>query len=237
MRDSGAAAFISYTTTFEGRVPCLYVDIKQIVTTGLGCALFDVSDALQLPWTIWRSGSSIPGVRAMPAQIQEEYFAVKSDTDLARQGWRAAMAVTVCRLSNDEIDKLAMKRVGAMESTLHARFPFWDALPAAMQLCCLSLAWANGAHFNFPKFQHALEIGNYASYSVGGEILPDGSVAAPGVLLPGCCAFEGVSDPNAGGVHNAGIIPRNDAQRRLCEAAQVQKDAGGDPDVLVGWPG
>lgn len=222
MRASVAAVFPGLTEKFEGRVSCMYLDIRGIVTTGLGNALFLVTDALSLPWTVGSSGPP-----ATPVQIADEYDAVKSNHALATGGWKAAMRATSLRLSDGAINALLIRRASDMWCILEQRFDFVDASCADAQLGLLCMSWADGAMFVFPKFEAALRAGNLATFD------PE-----TGELLPGCCAYECVSNVDAGGVHNAGLVARNAATRKLFIAAQKVVNLGdaADPETMTGWP-
>jgi hypothetical protein len=231
-------AFLKFTGLYEGSgVPCMYLDVEGIVTCGLGNALFTATQAQALPW---RDGGALMGYPlATPEQISDEWQAVHNNVALAHAGWRAAMTVTRLRLSNEVIDAHALAELARMWGILRdgsqmglrrvgGDFPSCDDAPADAQLGLCSLMWANGPAFGvkFPKFRAAFAAGNYAAYALN----------AAGTLLPGCCAYEGVDNPNAGGIHNAGVIPRNKANQKLFEAAQRVVDAGGDFDQITGWP-
>jgi hypothetical protein len=234
VRAAVLASFATFTVKFEGRVPCMYADIESIVTTGLGNALFTPEAAQRLPWTV-----GVGGRPATPEQIAEEWHAVKTDPTLPKAGWKGAMAATHLRLSDDAIDALVRSEAVRMWGILvhgvatasgtqnPGRYPSADFAPADAQLGLLSLAWANGPAFAWPKFQAAFARGDWARY-----------VDVDGVptLVPGCCAYEGVNNIDAGGFHNTGLIPRNAANRSLFEAAQKVVDEKGNLDTLTRWP-
>ena len=48
MYDDVRAAFLSFTTRLEGRVPYMYLDIKGLVTIGVGNLIDPVDLALQV---------------------------------------------------------------------------------------------------------------------------------------------------------------------------------------------
>ncbi|MET7573164.1 peptidoglycan-binding protein [Streptomyces sp. NPDC005492] len=89
-------------------------------------------------------------------EIEEEYRQVKfSGTNLAPLGQKEQ--ITRLRISDEDIDSLVTAKLDSFEATLKGRAPFtgFDDWPADGQLGLLSMAWAMGPLFNFPKFQGA----------------------------------------------------------------------------------
>lgn len=152
MRDSVRAAFIPFTTQFEGRVPWMYLDRIGLVTIGLGCLVADEVQALKLPFVDLR------GNRATADQIIDAWRRVKSYTYLAHVGYKSAEKVTELRLSNRDIDALCLRRLDEFEHFLSAHyFADFAAWPGDAQLGTLSMAWAMGPGFpkSWPKFSDA----------------------------------------------------------------------------------
>ncbi len=144
-----ASTFAAFTERFEGHVPFMYCDVKGLVTTGRGNLIDPVTSALVLPW-------QISGMAATRLQIATCWQVVKSRQDICQQGGMAYQNITDLRLAEEAIDALTNSKMLEMETHLKARFPLWETLPADAQLAVLSMAWACGPAFHFPKFEAAL---------------------------------------------------------------------------------
>lgn len=192
IRPSIRAIFPAFSMRFEGRVNWMYLDVKGLVTTGIGCLLKTPEQALALPW---RKRST--GALATHTEIVEEWNRIKAATWLAEAGFRAA-GDNVARLylRDEAVDALMIERLDKSEAWLRRIFPNWDTFPADAQLGILSMAWAMGADFptDWPKFTAAARAGNWW-----------------------ICADECKMREEG----NAGIVPRNLADRALFLCAAV----------------
>ena len=184
MRPSVAAAFPEFTKSFEGYVPFMYGDVKGLVTTGVGNLIDPVQYAMGLPWLV----DGDPTNPADDAAIIAAWHAVKARTDLTQHGGMAYAGVTNLRLTNAAIDQLVRSKCESNEAALAQRISNWALLPAAAQLAVLSMAWACGPWFVFPKFLAALKVCDYVT-----------------------CAVECQMDATG----NPGLVPRNRANARL----------------------
>ena len=154
MKTSVSDIFPSFSTTYEGRLNFMYLDIKQLVTTGIGNLIDPISLALPLPWT----PKSDPGRAATPDEVTAEWNLVKSDPDgRSQRGGAAFGSVTTLQLSDAAIDDLVVQKLNGMAAFLQQRAEFaaFEDWPADAQLGLLSMAWAMGPGFQFPKFQAA----------------------------------------------------------------------------------
>jgi len=194
-------AFVGFTEPFEGRVAWMYLDVRGLVTTGIGNLIDPVAAALALPW------QRPDGSRATLNQIQDEWIAVKGRTDMAKRGGGAYAAITSLRLSDAAIDALVSARLDRMVQVLEAAHPCFASLPADAQLAIVSMSWAMGPAFHFPRFWAAVTAGDYKT-----------------------AAAECTINPQVGT-----IIRRNDANRRLLISAGEAVRLGLDPDFLH-WP-
>lgn len=146
MKDSVGDIFFRFNAPFEGVCLHPYLDVKGIVTTGVGNALFSYAEFRMLPWTIH-------GKPATEEDMKRGWDALKAMPKESWQrggGWFAA--TTSLRLTNAAVEALVKRKLGVMVNTLKMRFSQWDAFPADAQLGILSMAWAMGPHFNFPMF-------------------------------------------------------------------------------------
>jgi GH24 family phage-related lysozyme (muramidase) len=182
VRDSVAAAFPAFSAKFEGRLPFMYLDVLGLVTTGVGVLIDPVVCSLSLPW-VCPDGSP-----AGQADITADWQHVKARQDLRLHGGGAFRSVATLRLTDDAVDALTTAKMRLMEQHLIARFPQWESFPADAQLGILSVAWACGPAFQFPKFQAAILAQDWAT-----------------------CVTE--CQMNAAG--NPGLVPRNTADAQL----------------------
>lgn len=200
MKTSVQNNFASFSVRFEGRLTFMYLDITNLVTTGIGNLIDPIGLALSLPWQVGGTPSS-------ESEITDAWNTVKSRTDLSHSGGGAFGGVTNLRLTNDDVDALVASKAAGMETSLKSRAPFadFDDWPADAQLGLLSMAWAMGPLFNFPKFQ--------------------GFCAA--------LDFRSAADEcRISEIGNPGVIPRNDANQALFRSAADVIDSGGDFEEL-----
>jgi hypothetical protein len=205
MRSTVLTAFRDFTIKHEGFTPFMYLDIKGLVTTGIGNLVDYQSagtnagyeEALSLPWK--RPDGSL----ASKAEIGDAWRTVKSHQEMRNGGGMAYAKLTDIRLDREAVFDLVSHKLAQVETTLRERFHAWEAWPADAQLATLSMAWAMGAWFNFPKFTVAVN-----------RIPPDFESAA---------VESHISN---------GTKARNDANAEMFRnAAAVLRD-NGDPDDL-----
>jgi GH24 family phage-related lysozyme (muramidase) len=183
---------------FEGVCSFMYLDVKGLVTTGIGNLIDTPDEALSLPW------KNPDGTPATRMQIAAEWSYVKSRQDMKLHGGMAYAKVTRLRLHAAGIDLAVSRTLDRMDRQLAARFPEYESWPADAQLATLSLAWACGAAFRFPKLEACLRAGDFEGASKE-------------------CAINSVGNP--------GVIPRNKKNRELYlsaaedEATQPERPA------------
>lgn len=165
----------------------MYLDVLGLVTTGRGNLIDPVATALVLPWKR-RDGS-----RAESAEISAAWNFVKTLQSAKQRGGMWFASQTFLRLTEDDIDALTWAKLDQNESILKQGFGEWDAFPAPAQLGILSMAWAMGARFGFPKFRAAANLQDWDT-----------------------CTNECKMNETG----NPGLVPRNVANRRLFEAAR-----------------
>lgn len=189
MRDSVKSAFFGYTDGFEGYVPHMYLDVKQLVTVGRGDLIDPVAAALDCPFM------RADGSPATLHEVQEEWIRVKSLGEAGAKGGHL-YAAKVCQLhlTREGVDAVSLKRLAQDEAVLRRRFPAWDLFCADAQLGIISMDWAMGSWFKFPKF-----------------------VAAANVQDWDTC----VKECHISELNNAGVHPRNLAQEVLFRNASV----------------
>src|SRR6478752_1043279 len=142
MRTSVRSSFIRFTTPLEARVSWMYLDIKALVTTGIGNLIDPVEHALPLPWT-----HKVGGAKATDAEIRADWQGVKGAPTLATRGFRACDPITQRSMTDADIDTIVLAKLDANEVVLKKAFPSWDSWPADAQMGVLSMAWALGPGF------------------------------------------------------------------------------------------
>lgn len=197
-------AFVPFSIRFEGSVSWLYQDIKGLVTIAVGVLVDPLELALDtLGGHMVRASDGQPASRH---EIAADWQAVKRHPDLARRGHRAAESVAWLRLTPEGLEAVTLGKLDAMVAALARRFPQLPSWPASAQLAVLSLAWACGAGFRFPRTERALLARDWAT-----------------------AAEEAVIDATG----NPGVVPRNEANRELFLCASYSEACGLDPSVLL----
>jgi GH24 family phage-related lysozyme (muramidase) len=185
MHQSVLDIFPKFTCEFEGRVSWMYLDIKGLVTIGLGCLIDPEVTAGHLPFV--RLQDKQP---ANASEICLEWNRIKGMKTLAQKGHLAARQYCALRLLERDIDNLARKRLLDNELILKLAFPDWNNFPADAQLAINSMAWAMGAFFfrKWPRFMKAVNDKDWNLAAVNCSMRTEG---------------------------NPGLIPRNKANKKL----------------------
>jgi GH24 family phage-related lysozyme (muramidase) len=175
MHDGVRQIFPEFSKRFEGYVDWMYLDIKGLVTIGIGNLIDREHVATALPFT-----NKATGAAASRDEIAAEWHDLKNRTELAQRGHKACEAVTQLRLSDDAIADLVRRRLAGNEEVLKGIFPAWENWPADGQLGVLSIAWAVGAALSqkFPKFTAACRSGDWLAAAEHGRISEQGN---PGI--------------------------------------------------------
>jgi GH24 family phage-related lysozyme (muramidase) len=194
--------FPSFSKDFEGRVHFMYLDVRKLVTTGIGNLIDPFSLAQNLPW----QSKFEPNRAATPDEIIAEWNHVKSDPDgRSQRGGGSFEAVTSLQLTDGAVDDLVREKLAGMENFLvnrqeFASFPDW---PADGQLGLLSMAWAMGPAFKFPNFQAACARQDFRAAAdqchmadQGNPGLRPRNVANRELFLSAADALDGNLDPN-----------------------------------------
>lgn len=215
--------FIEFNEPFEGRINYMYLDIKGLVTIGIG-NLFDVEKAentvalkrvmdelAALPF-VYKEKHPNAGKLATRTEIEAEWKRVKDKQDLAKKGAKAFkdIKITTLKLEDNAIDQLLFTKLNKMERELKniPAFRQFEQWPADAQLALLSMAWATGVpkiRQQWVRLQKACEKQDF-----------DDATRRCGILSVG----------------NPGVIPRNRANRDLFKnaaaviAGEEQKFAG-----------
>jgi GH24 family phage-related lysozyme (muramidase) len=160
MFPSVQAAFRAFNAAFEGTIPFMYLDVKGMVTVGVGNLIDSVEEAQALPFCFKNApGMEAAGSPATADQIAEEWRTLKNNPNLAVEGHLACEPITKLELSDAAIERLILDRLTRNENILRGRtwFQDFDRWPADAQLGLLSMAWAMGpgGPCEFPRFRAA----------------------------------------------------------------------------------
>jgi len=155
MKSSVEAAFRAFSSKFEGAVNFMYLDVKGLVTTGIGNLIDPGGAALTLPWL--RPDGSLASQR----EVAAEWTYVKSRQDLKLRGGMIYGSITRLRLSDEGVSQLLMGVLHLNNDALVKRFPDFEDWPADAQLATHSMAWACGTGFRFPRLAEALQAADF----------------------------------------------------------------------------
>ena len=214
MRPAAEEAFPDFSTHLEGWLGHPYLDVKGLVTVGVGFLAEPIERAQAMPFV------HPDGTPATSGEIAYDWRKVKFS---GMTGHPAAdfARLTTLRLTRDGVRQVMARLLRDQERILRARFPGWDDFPADAQLGIASMSWAMGPEFHFPKFQAFVNASPpvWAVY----ETADDGTLR-----ITGGAALECLMNT----VGNPGIVPRNTANQRLFLNAQLAADRALSPECL-----
>lgn len=222
-------SWLSFTSTFEGRVTNLYPDILGKITIAVGNLCDSIADAQRLPLM------TADDTLATPDQIAAEWQMMHDSREvLAKGGWRAAARIATLHLTPPAIDHLVESKRDEMAAFLVQRFPEFENWPAAAQLGTLSLSWACGPGFVYPLFSAAVKAQDFLTAAkecwIGPKLVRVVTGEGKVHIMPapfGTPISDLVPDP-----HNPGVHARNIANVALFEEAAAVVEAGALLDVL-----
>ena len=172
IRPAVLAEWRALSEPLEGRVPHMYLDVKGLVTCGVGNWLATPSAAVRLPWRLLEGGGL-----ALPSEIAAEWRRVAALEAARTPNYYASR--TTLRLDDETIDELVFDTLYDNAAILAQRWPAWPSFPADAQLALLSLAWAVGPGLNgWPKLCDAVARRDWLTAADESHIREDGN---PGV--------------------------------------------------------
>ena len=164
MFPSVQSGFRKFSEKFEGSIPHMYLDVKGLLTVGVGNLIEPVEEAEKLPFRFKsKPGVAAPGAPATPEQIKAEWQRLKANASSTHLVARAFEPITDLELSDEAIDALILDKLSSHQAFIKrqpwaADFENW---PADAQLGLLSMAWAMGpagpgqfAHFRAACQRH-----------------------------------------------------------------------------------
>lgn len=167
MRASVRAAFFDFNVPFEGAVPWLYQDVKGLVSIGVGILADPISLAYALPLVHLSDGRP-----ASRDEIITEWTTIKAlppnpkGLTAAQLGHLYAKPHTTLRLTEAGLRSTLDRKLLEMDRYLAGRFDGWETWPADAQLATLSLAWACGPAFRFPRLEATLRTRDFRAAAV-----------------------------------------------------------------------
>jgi hypothetical protein len=192
MQPAVRSYFQEFNRQFEGFVNVMYLDTHNppLVTTGVGNLIDPIEEAVKLPWM------SVMGQPVSETEIRDEWYRVKSATAHSNDHISYWQMTAKLKLLPDAINFLILSKLDWMESVILHRpeFSGFSSYPAEAQLGILSMAWAAGPSFNFPRFEAACSRMDFTTAEEE-------------------CALDET--------HNPGLKPRNIANQKLFRNAQL----------------
>lgn len=174
MKPAAIKVFLEQSVRLEGYVPYMYLDVKGLVTTGIGNLIDPMPLGGNLPWK-----HKSDGRMATQSEYSREWQLVKNTTTLAKHGHRAAAGITQLRLDEKDVHTLVDQVRARFWGILERRFPKINEWPADAQLATMSMAWACGPWFRFGNLETALNAGNFRAAAASCTINSTGN---PGVI-------------------------------------------------------
>jgi hypothetical protein len=161
MHPSVATALPGFLKQYEGKVNFMYLDVKGLVTIGIGNLIDPVNLALKLEFGTKGGGGPVSG-----GDVISEWNTVKARTDLMGKGSAGFGAITRLQLTDKGIETMVNDHAKAIESYIttnasaqkyYSNFPNW---PADAQMALIGIAWGVMPlpQFGWHKFPEACKI-------------------------------------------------------------------------------
>jgi GH24 family phage-related lysozyme (muramidase) len=150
MRSDVRLSFPAFTRKYESYLRFLYLDVKCLVTTGLGNLMEPIACAYEITWV------HPDGTRATNADVDHAWHTVKSHPEMAVHGGNDFQFLpgNEIRATEDSINALVDRKMNSIDAALRRLFPTWEAWPAECQTATLSMAWAMGVGRIMSAFPH-----------------------------------------------------------------------------------
>lgn len=160
----------SFNVRYEGYTNFMYLDIRRLVTTGVGNLIDPLPEAKRLPWL------RADGSAASDVEIEAAWNKVKNDRTLTLNAGGAQYAkLTSLRLSEGTVRSFVAQKLLSNHAELSKRFAAIDTWPADAIMAVNSMAWAMGpAGFaKFPKCSKSLMSQDFLAASKECRVSPD----------------------------------------------------------------
>jgi lysozyme len=147
---------LSRLEKFEGRIRHMYVCTGGEVTIGIGHAIQNPNDAVQLSWML-------NGRKALADEIRADFSKVAAaPKGLAANGYASLSSI---RMDDANIDALAAADVVRFSTGVAAALPNWERYPACVQAALFDMAFNLGivGLQKFKKLIAACDRGDWAA--------------------------------------------------------------------------
>jgi hypothetical protein len=169
MHQSVIMALPDFLKQFEGKVNFMYLDVKGLVTIGIGNLIDPINMALKYEFSP-KGGSGV----ASSGEVTAEWQTVKARKDLINAGSSAFNNITRLQLSDRGIKSMVLDGAAAIENyiktnasarTFYGNFDNW---PADAQLGFMGVAWGGIPlpQFGWHKFPDACKDEDWDAASV-----------------------------------------------------------------------
>jgi GH24 family phage-related lysozyme (muramidase) len=172
MHQSVKNALPDFLAQYEGKVNFMYLDVKGLVTIGIGNLIDPVGQALKYEYST-KGGSTVGS-----ADVISEWNTVKARRDLIQKGAPAFDGITRLQLSNNGVSKMVKDHAGAIENyittngTAKQFYGNWDNWPADAQLGFMGVAWGGIPlpQFGWHKFPKACQDADWDTAAIESKI-------------------------------------------------------------------
>jgi hypothetical protein len=159
MHQSVISALPDFLKQYEGKVNFMYLDVKGLVTIGIGNLIDPVNMATKYEYSTKSGGIAGAG------EVIAEWNVVKARRDLISRGASAFDGITRLQLSDNGISKMVKEHAGAIENYIKTNgsakqfYGNWDNWPADAQLGFMGVAWGGIPlpQFGWHKFPKACQ--------------------------------------------------------------------------------
>ena len=161
MHQSVKTALYDFLKQYEGKVNFMYLDVKGLVTVGVGHLIDPVHQAIKLEFR--RKGGNSP---VSSGEVTAEWQTVKSRKDLIPRGGEAFASVTSLELSDNGIKAMVASHANGIETYIKTNpaaskfYADFDKWPADAQLGFMGVAWGGIPipQFGWHKFPEACRV-------------------------------------------------------------------------------
>jgi hypothetical protein len=233
MWPSVRAVWLPFTGQLEGVISHFDRCISERVTIAYGVMVEPVAVAMALPMV------HTDGRPATREEIAAEWARVKAAPGLGKAGHRAARPLCLLHLTPQGIEAVTWARLDEMCKALLERFPAFASWPADAQLAVLSLAWACGTSFDYPRCVAAIGRQDWATAAAECRIrvpdLPDRSEAQRRHFLAAARVAALGLDPAELFTGDLAAPPLEQLGREALAVGQLALDAGVDDAIRAAW--
>lgn len=154
-RPSVIATAPTFQERFEGFTQYPYADVKGLITVGVGCLIDPLTDDVTgLPW-------AIADVPVDKSEVAIQWSKLKQSGLAGRTAGYQSQFTTI-RLSHAAVNDLFDSRMAHFDAFVARRFAWYATAPGDAQLGVLSMAWAMGPAFAFPRWEAYCETGDWS---------------------------------------------------------------------------